>query len=126
MPIGDVILGALRTAQATRGLLLTIRRGDLTTAAVPAVVHRSTWLEGTVEGTIVRIRCRDFLIAAADYRLGGVPVVPQEHDELIETTDKVRTYEALPAAGEGAVRFSDPHYVTHLIHAKQTAEAPLA
>jgi hypothetical protein len=125
MSISNTILNAIRTAQATRGLLLEIRRGELSTFAVPAVILETVFAEIGPDGTLIRSRTRDFLIAAEDYRFSSTVVKPAEGDLLIETTDKIRTYEALPSAGEGAARHGDPHYQTWRIHGQQTAEADI-
>lgn len=125
MPISDAIVGAVRAAQASVGITLTIIRGGHSTADVPALIGRSRDVRVTQDRLVVGVSVRDYKIVASDYVIDGEIVKPAKGDRLVETSDKVRTFEVLPTAGEGEFRASDPYHTVHRIHTKLIGEAPL-
>jgi len=60
----------------------------------------------------------DFLIAAADLSINGVPFEPGRDDRIILTAGgRIHVYDLLPRGGDPPWRWSDPQKTTRRIHA---------
>lgn len=99
---------------------VTYRRGSLS-VELPATAGEHSYPVVDVDGIMMRVSIRDYLISAADLVLGGRTVEPQEGDRVEETlgSDTI-IYEVLsPGGGEDAWRWSDQYRNTLRVHTKQ-------
>jgi hypothetical protein len=91
------------------------RRGDVVLTA-PATVGKTTFEVVSTNGILERIESRDFLIAAADLAVLGLP---QRGDRVVEVRDtQTHTYEVLAPGRESHWRWSDPGHRCLRIHTK--------
>jgi len=73
-------------------------------------------------GALLRIESRDYLIRAADLKIGETPVLPKRGDRIREAN---YIYEVVGPGDEPCWRWSDGYRQTLRIHTKQT-EGPQA
>lgn len=76
---------------------VTLSRGVLTTASVPAIRSWHTNRLTDSDGLATDVRPYDYLIAVTAYQLGGEQTDPQPGDRI---TESLGVFEVLPAAGE--------------------------
>lgn len=113
-------INALLRAQATE---VELRRGEQTTSNVPVAIGESNAEIQDADGFTVEDQTRDYLIRRADYKLGGVPVEPQEGDLIVETFgEETVIYQLLPLAKEPAKRFWDRGRTVWRCHTKHDSE----
>ncbi len=88
--------------------------------AVPAALGRP---EAEAEASVPSLRIDagdlDFLVAAADLALDGVPFEPGRDDRIVLTAGgQTHVYHLLPQGGDPPWRWSDPQKTTRRIHAR--------
>lgn len=122
MPLNPFKAAAAAAYHANRsvaGDTVTYRRGAAS-MPVTAVVGRYAADVGDGNGLTVRTEVRDYLIAAADLVLGGVPVEPRGGDRIVEGDPAAGTvFEVMDLAGEGPWRYSDPARTVLRIHTRR-------
>lgn len=98
---------------------VTYRRGD-TSVTLPATPGKTVFRLDDLAGGAIRLVSHDFLIAADNLVLDGLPVQPQRGDLLVQDQgDRRFTHEVLPFADrEPAWRYGDPGRTTYRIHTK--------
>lgn len=96
-------------------ITVTLKRGNLTTASVPAIVQiTDNQIIDPETGFRIIITTRDYVIAKADYVLGGSAVTPQRNDYIVETINSVeRSFEvkpySIPASSKTLPEYEDEH-----------------
>jgi hypothetical protein len=71
-------------------------------------------------GALLRVESRDYLVAAADLVIAGVPIIPKRGDRIVETQgDRTFIYEVSAPGDEPEWRWSDPYRQTYRIHSQQ-------
>lgn len=112
---GSAWLESARTEFAASPVAL-LRGTTPATTGVPATAGRSEFEVVDENSLLIKVQQRDYLILAADYRIGGVAVEPASGDRI---TDSGVVYEVMGIAGQQAWRWSDPYRVTYRVHAKK-------
>lgn len=98
-----------------------IRRGTHEPVSAPMRVGKTMADVEGANGVTVRTNIADFLITAADYIIGGVPVEPLRGDEIDYGG---KTYRAMPIAGGEVWRYAENVNRTVLrIHTKEVGDA---
>jgi hypothetical protein len=99
------------------------RRGSAT-VTLDATVGQTTEKNAIENGIEVRVRMRDYLIAAQDLVLDGEMAEPKRGDRIEDTEGGVtRTYELMnPGAGEKEWRWSGSTHTRMRVHTKQISE----
>ena len=70
-------------------------------------------------GSLIKIKSRDFIVTAADLDFGSGPFKPERDDEITETIDGVEyRFRVMPFGQDPCYRFSDNHGVRFRIHTK--------
>lgn len=111
---------AVRVLKKSAGVTVTIRRGALSGTAT-AIKGQSEHEQVDDTGAIVeQVRLLDWLIAPAEYMLGGEAVEPKAQDLIEEVSGGVTyTYKVLsPIAGQEPWRYTDPHKTLLRVHSK--------
>lgn len=95
------------------------RRGDRA-VTVRAAVGRTNHEYDRGDGLIVRVESRDYLVDVADLALNGVPVEPQDGDQVVDADGAGRevAYEVAAVAGGPCFRFTDGYRRRFRIHTK--------
>lgn len=100
---------------------VTLERGGQSTTGVKATLGHSMLRLSTSTGQTVTVRTeRDFIIQAADYKIGGVAVEPKAGDKITVTVlGSSKRYECMsPGGGEPAWRYCDGQQVAVRVHTK--------
>lgn len=117
LSVADDIADALRTLREETGVAAVYWRGD--TQIALGNVSRGRWVFRFEDEyhTTKRIETRDFLVAAEELVIGGVPVEPVIGDRIQETVagDRI-TYEVVSVNNEPCFRWSDPGRTQLRIH----------
>lgn len=71
--------------QDTAGVTVSIKRGSSTTTGVTAVMDNANYEITGEQGTITRVRLRDWWIAQEDYKIAAVAVEPRTGDRIINS-----------------------------------------
>lgn len=95
---------------------VTFRRGTQT-VSVQATIGNTLFESHGELGPTVQVKTRDYLIETADLVLGGLAVLPQRDDEIVDTDGSV--YLILPSDDGVYWRDSDPYRVRIRVHTKQ-------
>jgi hypothetical protein len=118
--VADLINGALqwldgmRHKYATRPV--TYLRG-LDAINIQATVGRSVFQIVSGEGAAETVERRDYIVRAADLRVGGVVTLPEVGDRVRETVgSQVQEYEVVATGQEPHYRKSDPDGMALRIH----------
>ena len=75
--------------------------------------------EGSVPSLRIDAGDMDFLIAAADLAMDGVPIEPGRDDRIILAAGgRTHVYDLLPRGGDPPWRWSDPQKNTMRVHAR--------
>lgn len=99
----------------------TLSRGGQSTAGVPFVVGQVAFRSEADGGARVQVGDRDYLIAVAEYTIGGAAVKPELGDRFQEDgAAQVWEIQDVPT-GEPAWRYSDPERTCYRIHVKRVA-----
>jgi len=109
---GSSWLAAQRRAHMTRSVVY--RRGAASVALAATVGRTPFWVDRG-EGLFERIESRDYLVTAADLSLGGMTVLPERGDQIIESA---KVYEVMAPADEPPYRYSDRGRSQLRIHTK--------
>lgn len=101
---------------------VTIQRGAQSTAGVSATIGRTLYEPDNGAGIIDRWESRDFLIDAADYKIGGVAVLPLRGDKIIEVIGSTTvTYEVSAPRDVPHCVYADGYRVKLRIHTQQSS-----
>ena len=102
------------------GVTVSIKRGSSTTSGIATVMDNANYeIEGDA-GTITRLRLRDWWMAMADYKIGGVAVEPRSGDRII--TSDGEEWELQPIMGTKTGdrdAYEDWNSVDWLLHTKR-------
>ena len=113
---GSEWLAQQQAAHLSRSI--TYRRGGASVDLV-AMVGRWEYEEAAFDGGIVRMECRDYLIAASDLILADAVTLPASGDVIEEVAGGVRySYEVMAISGEGPYRYEN-NRATLRIHVKE-------
>jgi len=93
---------------------IQVRRGAASVALAATVGRTPFWVDRG-EGLFERIESRDYLVTAADLSLGGMTVLPERGDQIIESA---KVYEVMAPADEPPYRYSDRGRSQLRIHTK--------
>jgi hypothetical protein len=102
---------------ALAGTVVTYRRGPQW-SAVRMVPGGSEHDAAADDGTITRVKRKDWICRASDLVIGGVPILPERGDRIEETAGtRVYTYEVLPPSeGQEVYESPDPERKRYRIH----------
>lgn len=116
----------LASSTARIGSEVTYARGTGTGAievTVSAILGASDFERTDSNGVQSVTETRDFIIAAADLAVGGVPIVPQAGDMITQTTPTgTADFRVLSVGGSTPWRWSDPQQRLRRVHTKQVGE----
>lgn len=118
----DAIAAAGDTLAITAGVEVTYRRGDAC-KKLTAIPGQSTFTVDEGFGALVKIRSRDYLIAACELVLSGSQATPQRGDLIEEKVGtKTHVHEVLRPDGADQVwRYSDSGRTRIRVHTKLKA-----
>jgi len=115
-PLQSAVNGMTGALLSASGVPVTYTRGD-DSVALTAGVGRSEYENADLQGIVAVGATRDYLIRAADLRLGGVVVEPERGDAIAETIGStVYTWEVMPLGAEPPFRPCDPGRTLLRIH----------
>lgn len=103
------------------GSTVTIKRGNLTTTGVPAVLGAQLLKVTNDDGSPQTVMTdKDFLIERTAYQINSVVVEPLRGDKIVETIGDVEwEFEVLPYGDEKEFRYADEYRKVLRVHAKR-------
>lgn len=105
-----------------RSVHVTIQRGLLQTAGVPATIGSTTIFASDAAGFTIEEKTRDFIIDATAYMIQGQQVEPTVDDVIIDlSSGSAIPYRVLPQAGGAEKRWSDDYGIAWRIHTKRVS-----